>query len=76
MPPTLISFAVATGDAKKLISPELKAAGHKLAMIEVARDEREMPDFETLLRKYAALHEWIQEGKVISAATVGQGGAA
>ena len=76
VPPTLISFAVATGDAKKLISPELKAAGHKLAMIEVARDEREMPDFETLLRKYAALHEWIQEGKVISAATVGQGGAA
>ncbi|MBQ9691373.1 MAG: phosphoribosylformylglycinamidine synthase subunit PurQ, partial [Eggerthellaceae bacterium] len=33
VPPTLVSFAVATGKANKAISPEFKAAGHKIILL-------------------------------------------
>ncbi len=76
VPPTLISFAVGYGDARTIISPELKQSGHNLALIEVARNEHEMPDFDALMRKYAMLHKWIGQKKVVTASTVGHGGAA
>ena len=32
VPPTLVSFAVTTGKAGEVVSPEFKAAGHKVAL--------------------------------------------
>ncbi|MBR0458239.1 MAG: phosphoribosylformylglycinamidine synthase [Victivallales bacterium] len=76
VPPTIVSFAVVPEDARKVISPELKNAGSRLFVLTAPRDETEMPDFAQLRTNFANLHQWISEGKVVSAATVGQGGIA
>ena len=39
VPPTLVSFALAPADMKHVISGELKAAGDRLALLRLPRDE-------------------------------------
>lgn len=74
VPPTLVSFAVAACDADKIISPEFKMSGNKIYLVECARDEFNIPNFRELKKKFAKVHEYICDGKIISAISVGVGG--
>ena len=76
VPPTLVSFAVAACNADKTISPEFKNCGDKIYLVECPRDEFDIPDFRELKKKFAKVHEYINAGKIISAASIGVGGIA
>ncbi|MFA6816361.1 MAG: phosphoribosylformylglycinamidine synthase [Lentisphaeria bacterium] len=76
VPPTLVAFAVAPAKADKIISPEFKKAGNMISLLKAKRKADGTPDFDELRRNYAMLYQWIQDGKVVSAHTLGYGGAA
>ena len=76
VPPTLVSFAVATVDADKVISPEFKAANHKVYLIPSPRDRYGVPVFKELKKNFNNVHKLINEGKIISASSVDRGGIA
>ncbi len=76
VPPTLISFAVAVVDAAKVISPEFKAAGNKVYLVDCPRDDDGVPNFDALKKNFAKVHELICAGKIISAISVQEGGIA
>ena len=48
VPPTLVSFAVTTGTAEDVVSPEFKKAGHKVFMLKPEYDENGLPDTKSL----------------------------
>lgn len=76
VPPTLVSFAVSTAKAGKVVSREFKNPGSSVILIKVARDEYEVPDFDKLKRSFAKVKELIDKGFVLSSAAVGNGGVA
>ncbi len=75
VPPTLVSFAVATGDVDHAISPEFKGAGHKVLCIHPYYEQDGlMPEKEGLVACLDFVEKLIADGKVLSAATPGFGG--
>lgn len=76
VPPTLVAFAVNTGDVNKTVSPEFKAKGNKVIKISLKQDDNHLPDFEDLKAKYSAVHKLINKGKVKAASVVDEGGIA
>ncbi|MDR1835130.1 MAG: phosphoribosylformylglycinamidine synthase [Fusobacteriaceae bacterium] len=76
VPPTLISFAVTTCDARNVISPEFKGAGHRIYVIEHRAKEDKSPDYESLIKNFRFLYENIGNGKILSAMAVKSGGVA
>ncbi|MBP2653200.1 MAG: phosphoribosylformylglycinamidine synthase [Firmicutes bacterium] len=76
VPPTLVAFAVATVDVRQVVSQEFKAAGSKVVLLPVTRDDNELPDFALMAKNYAKLHELILGGKVLASCTVKTGGIA
>ncbi|MDE5552067.1 MAG: phosphoribosylformylglycinamidine synthase subunit PurQ, partial [Muribaculaceae bacterium] len=76
VPPMLMAFGVATVDARRVISPEFKAAGHKLYLVDTVLREDFFPDVEGLKKTFRAVQEWIKDGKVISAYAITNGGIA
>lgn len=76
VPPTLISFAVATGNVKNIVSPEFKKAGSKVVLVKIKKDTNNLPNFEDIKLKYAAIYEEVLKGYVLSAHTVSHGGVA
>ncbi len=74
VPPTLISFAVATGDANNIISPEFKNADSVIVLIDTERDADGVVDFDKLKAGFDKTRELIEKGAVISASTIGKGG--
>ncbi len=76
VPPTLVSFAVAVVDAAQVISPEFKAAGHKVYLVECKRDSDGVPDFDALKKNFARVHELICAGKIVAASSLQTGGIA
>ncbi|MDR2615721.1 MAG: phosphoribosylformylglycinamidine synthase, partial [Oscillospiraceae bacterium] len=70
VPPTLVSFAIAPADARKIISPEFKAAGHEVALFKAGatpRDTKEM---------WRRVYKAIADGSIVAAWAVTEGGAA
>ena len=76
VPPTLCSFAVGVSDMKHVVTPELKAAGNYLYLLEIKPDKMNMPNYRMLLAMYATLRKAIEKGAVKSAYAVGFGGVA
>ena len=77
VPPTLVSFAVAMTKASKTISAEFKKSGSKVIYVPVPEDKAAlMPDWDKLIAMYKAVYALIKDGKVLSAYTVKEGGAA
>ncbi len=76
VPPTLVAFAVVPADARNVVSPEFKGAGHVVSLLKAERLADGTPDFEALRRNFALLHSYILQGKVLAAQTVGHGGVA
>ena len=76
VPPSLVCFAVVAGDARQVVSPEFKGAGHPVCLLPVRRLPDGTPDFPGLRQNFASLRAFIQEGRVLAAQTVGRGGMA
>ena len=76
VPPTLIAFGITTVDARNVISPEFKSAGHKLYLIKHTPKSDYTPDCEQLRRNFTLTSELIESGAVVSAYAIGFGGVA
>lgn len=74
VPPTLVSFAITTQEVDGIVTPEFKQAGHKVVEFMLAKDEYHIFNFDHLKSQYAKLHQWIQEGRIVSCYTVKHGG--
>lgn len=67
VPPTLVSFAVDIASDKTIITPELKQTGSKLVLLQVEKDEYDLPVYAQIMDQYAKFHEDIRAGRIISA---------
>jgi phosphoribosylformylglycinamidine synthase len=76
VPPTLISFAVTTDKVERVISPEFKHRGHKVALIKPAYGPDGLPTAKSLLDNFRLLESLIEEGVVCACYTPGYGGLA
>ena len=76
VPPTLVSFAVDTADARKVISPEFKNENSNVVLIPLKKDETSIPDFDELDKNYSKIYKLIGKGKILSAQAVRIGGIA
>ena len=76
VPPTLVSFAVTTGKTGEVVSPEFKAAGHKVCLLTPAYDENGLPETASLLETFDTVTSLLHSGKAVAAYTPGMGGIA
>ena len=76
VPPTLVSFAVALVEADKVVSAEFKQAGSKVILVEIPIGDNHVPDFEAAREIYKEYKKFSDEGQVLSAMTVKEGGIA
>ena len=76
VPPTLVSFAVTTGNVGEVISNDAKAAGHKLIAITPRYGKDGLPTAESLLESFQKVTALMRAGKVYSAYTPTYGGIA
>lgn len=74
VPPTLTSFCIGTVDTKKVVSNEFKNTNSKVMILKTKIDDNYLPDFEDLKENYEIIHKLINEGKVLSASTIRNGG--
>ncbi len=74
VPPTLVSFAVGTVDADDVISTEWKKAGSRLVYFTADRDKNGIIDFRQYRANMRRVRALAQEGRILSANTVGRGG--
>nr|WP_297279728.1 phosphoribosylformylglycinamidine synthase [uncultured Butyricicoccus sp.] len=76
VPPTLVSFAIAPEQADRLISPEFKAAGHSVYLLDAAYTQDGAPDYTAIKPMWEEITELIHSGKVVSAWALSVGGVA
>lgn len=76
VPPTLVSFAVAVEDARRLVTPELKQAGSHLLLLSPLTGRDGLPQTDSLIAIYAAARGLIDSGKVLSSYAAGSDGLA
>ena len=74
VPPMLMAFGITTVDARRVISPEFKAPGHKIYVVRHTPREAGMPDTEALKRNFAFVSEQIEAGWIVAAWAAGFGG--
>lgn len=76
VPPTLISFAVATAPESHIVTPELKGGGTKLVRVHFERDVEMLLDLEAVFNAYASVASVMKQGGILASSSVGQGGVA
>lgn len=76
VPPTLVSFAVSTTMADKVVSTEFKGAGNTVIMITPEYDENGLPDFSSIKNCFDRVEKLIADGRANAIWTIGYGGAA
>jgi len=76
VPPTLVSFAVTTGNANNIISPELKKTNSYIYLYKMTADHKYIPDWNKLKNDWNTIASHIHHKKIIAAKTVKQGGVA
>ena len=76
VPPTLVSFAVTTENAKNIQSGEFKQSGSYIYAVLQPYNENLAPDFEAFKSNASALYNMNKDGKVLAMYTVGAGGIA
>ena len=74
VPPTLVSFAIAPEEADKLISPEFKAAGHPVYLLDAAYTPDGAPDYQAIKPMWEEITDLIHAGKIVSAWALSVGG--
>lgn len=72
VPPTLVSFAVTTDKISEIVSPEFKAAGHKIVWLKPEYDKNGLPKAESLIK----LFDKVKAMKPYACYTPGMGGVA
>ena len=72
VPPTLVSFAAAIGDTRRIISPEFKLPGSKVMLLQPKYNGL-VPNADSLKALYAIVQGLIASGKVLACATPGYG---
>ncbi|WP_064610983.1 phosphoribosylformylglycinamidine synthase [Streptobacillus moniliformis] len=76
VPPTLISFAVNTVNAKDVISTEIKEVGNRIYLVENKINDDLSYNSKYIKEKYSKVLDEIKKGKILSAKVVGMGGIA
>lgn len=76
VPPTLVSFAVDVIKDEDAVSSEFKVSGNNVIFVSCPRDKSEVLDFEVLRKNLLSIHKAILDKKIISVATVKEGGIA
>lgn len=76
VPPTLVSFAVSTAKADKVVSTEFKKAGNKVIYIEPEYDADGLPVFSSIKSVFDKVEDIISAGRAASIWTIGYGGVA
>ena len=76
VPPTLVSFAVSTAKADKVISTEFKSADSQVIMITPEYDANGLPDFNIIKTVFDEVEEIIADGRAKAVWTIGYGGVA
>ena len=76
VPPTLVSFAVTTATTGEIISPEWKAAGHRVVWLRPKYDENGLPTVESEKALFAEVTSLMRGGHVAAAYTPTYGGVA
>ncbi len=76
VPPTLVSFAVSTAMADKVISTEFKNTGSQVIMITPQYDEEGLPVWDSIRAVFEKVEAMIAAGRVSAVWTLGYGGAA
>ena len=74
VPPTLVSFAVSTAKADKIVSTEFKSAGDSVILITPEYDENKLPKFDSIKACFDKVEKMIADGRAKAAWTVGYGG--
>ncbi len=76
VPPTLVSFAVTTGKAGEIVSPEFKQAGHPVMLLTPAEGDDGLPDAASLIRLFTRVNALTRSGQAVACYTPGIGGVA
>ncbi|MDE5771852.1 MAG: phosphoribosylformylglycinamidine synthase [Ruminococcus sp.] len=76
VPPTLVSFAVSTAQANKVVSTEFKEADKDVIMIVPEYDRNGLPVFASLKNCFDKVEKLIAEGRANAVWTIGYGGVA
>ncbi len=76
VPPTLVSFAVTTGDSNEVVSPEFKKSGSKVVLLKCEYDENNLPITKSLLENFDTVYKLVKEKKALSVYTPTYGGIA
>ena len=76
VPPMLMAFGITTVDARRVISTDLKGAGHRIYLVRHTPLENYMPDTAQLKENFVFVSDAIASGKVLAAWSVGFGGVA
>ena len=72
VPPTLVSFALAPGLASRARSPEFKAAGSTLSVVDIPPREDGLPDYSRILEVGELLHQ--ANARLLSVKSIGAAG--
>src|SRR5699024_1932945 len=76
VPPSLVSFAVATDQVDNIVSKEFKKSDSNVILVNLNIDEYGLVDFRELDKNYMKIKELINKKKVLSSSTVKFGGIA
>ncbi len=76
VPPMLMAFGITTVDARRVISTDLKEAGHALYLLKHTPRANHMPDTGALKTLWSYAAERIAAGEIAAAYAVGFGGVA
>lgn len=74
VPPTLVSFAVATSKASKVVSSALLEVGSGLYIIRTPIDDKGIVDFAKLRENLKAVSKLVNDGRAISISSIKAGG--
>ena len=76
VPPTLVSFAVSTASAAKVVSTEFKNAGDKVILITPEYNADGLPNFDSVRACFDKMEKIIADDRAKAVWTVGYGGVA
>ena len=75
VPPTLVSFAVAVTKASRTISAAFQKTGSKVALLPIPENSKTMlPNWPALKNFYGAVRKMTEQGRIVSASVVREGG--
>ncbi len=67
VPPTLVSFAVDVAKQQDILTPELKQAGDRLVVFEIAKDEYDLPRYDEVMALYDKVARLIADRAIVAA---------